>query len=535
MKSIRICNLRSLEDTGSIDLRPFTLLIGENSSGKSTFLRTFPLLRQSSEMRITGPILWYGQYVDFGSFQDALRRATVDKKISFSFTMTIDKKVLTSPYPGVTGYRRYLGLSRYGDQDNDKLKLFSPFEITSLIEIAYDQKSEGAYTKKYVIKVFDYTIEVGFTSDEKVENLVVNDRDLTYLSNNIMMVHRSGIFPYIYRQISASEASSVIGAEVELFEDELIKKVRGLVDKRTQNETIRKLIRTWIFGDSIKFLRQIQTNAQSLESWKNVVDTWTIENEDYKEVRDLWLALTFRSLSNLLEEYTRQFVATCKYIAPVRARAERYYRIQNLAVDEPDFQGVNLPMFLRNLTEIERRNFSDWTNNLFGFSILTKSNFGHTSLFLKDSSSGEEYNLADTGFGYSQILPILVQLWTLLDSKKNRLIRYVVPRLIAIEQPELHLHPRIQAQLIDAFVKVINEARENGIDIRIVIETHSQTMVNRLGHLIIKGEIEPEEINTLIFEKENDNSPTKIKVGTFDKNGGLTNWPYGFFEPDEVS
>ncbi len=63
MDAIRIENLRSLGDTGLVQLRPITLLVGQNSSGKSTFLRSFPLLRQSVDANVSGPILWWGDLV----------------------------------------------------------------------------------------------------------------------------------------------------------------------------------------------------------------------------------------------------------------------------------------------------------------------------------------------------------------------------------------------------------------------------------------------------------------------------------------
>ena len=50
-------NLRSLKDTGLIDIKPITFLLGQNSSGKSTFLRSFPRLRQSVETKTKGPIM----------------------------------------------------------------------------------------------------------------------------------------------------------------------------------------------------------------------------------------------------------------------------------------------------------------------------------------------------------------------------------------------------------------------------------------------------------------------------------------------
>ena len=52
IKFIRIENLRSLKDTGFVELRPLTLLLGANSSGKSTFLRSFPLFTQSVNKKL---------------------------------------------------------------------------------------------------------------------------------------------------------------------------------------------------------------------------------------------------------------------------------------------------------------------------------------------------------------------------------------------------------------------------------------------------------------------------------------------------
>lgn len=49
MINIRLRNFRSLKDTGIIELKPLSLLIGKNSSGKSSFLRFFPLIQQSLE------------------------------------------------------------------------------------------------------------------------------------------------------------------------------------------------------------------------------------------------------------------------------------------------------------------------------------------------------------------------------------------------------------------------------------------------------------------------------------------------------
>jgi AAA15 family ATPase/GTPase len=77
-------NLRCLTDTGVVAMKPITLLVGRNSSGKSTFLRALPLLRQSVETPRQSPILWFDpQYVDFGSFDDAVNHKSKQKTSRF--------------------------------------------------------------------------------------------------------------------------------------------------------------------------------------------------------------------------------------------------------------------------------------------------------------------------------------------------------------------------------------------------------------------------------------------------------------------
>jgi predicted ATPase len=103
-----------------------------------------------------------------------------------------------------------------------------------------------------------------------------------------------------------------------------------------------------------------------------------------------------------------------------------------------------------------------------------------------------------------------------------------VPKIIAIEQPELHLHPALQAKLVDIIAKIASEKK-----ICFIIETHSETMINRLGYLIDKKKINNEDIDISVFDKEFGDSETHVSTSGFDKDGYLENWPIGFFEPEE--
>ena len=88
-----------------------------------------------------------------------------------------------------------------------------------------------------------------------------------------------------------------------------------------------------------------------------------------------------------------------------------------------------------------------------------------------------------------------------------------------------------QAKMIDVFVNIIREAERNGITIKIIFETHSEAMVNRIGTLISEKKILAEKVNVLIFDKNNEQ--TYIESKQFNTDGLLMGWPIGFFATEE--
>jgi AAA ATPase domain len=86
LEAFGVKNLRCLTDTGLVPIRPITVLVGRNSSGKSTFLRAFPLLRQSVENARSSPILWrHRDYVNFGTLDLAINDAATQRSVTFEF------------------------------------------------------------------------------------------------------------------------------------------------------------------------------------------------------------------------------------------------------------------------------------------------------------------------------------------------------------------------------------------------------------------------------------------------------------------
>ena len=85
--SYAIENIRRIQFTPDIEMRPITLLVGRNSAGKSTFLRSLPLIRQSLETRSSAPILWFGELVDFGDIGGAIPERNGVRQAALRFTI----------------------------------------------------------------------------------------------------------------------------------------------------------------------------------------------------------------------------------------------------------------------------------------------------------------------------------------------------------------------------------------------------------------------------------------------------------------
>jgi predicted ATPase len=138
---------------------------------------------------------------------------------------------------------------------------------------------------------------------------------------------------------------------------------------------------------------------------------------------------------------------------------------------------------------------------------------GRFEIKVKVKSKSKWESLADVGFGISQFLPIIVADLQLWDNST-----------LIMSQPEIHLHPSVQANLGDYLVKQVKEKNKNYI-----VETHSEYLLNRMRLLIVKGEIQPEDVAIYYFENSIKDGSITHRI-EFTKDGQILNAPKGFFE-----
>jgi predicted ATPase len=95
---LRVKNFKSLADTGKIDIRPLTLLMGPNSSGKSSILQAILLLKQTAESRdVERSVQVDGDYIRLGPFRDFVFGHDTKRKMQIAVSITPDRPILFGP------------------------------------------------------------------------------------------------------------------------------------------------------------------------------------------------------------------------------------------------------------------------------------------------------------------------------------------------------------------------------------------------------------------------------------------------------
>lgn len=138
-------------------------------------------------------------------------------------------------------------------------------------------------------------------------------------------------------------------------------------------------------------------------------------------------------------------------------------------------------------------------------------------VLIKTGTKSPEVKITDVGFGVSQVLPALVQAF------------YCPPHsTVWMEQPEIHLHPQVQAELADVFIAA-TQARQDGRerDVQLIVESHSEHFLNRLQRRVAEGALSPDDVAVYFCRR----APTAAELEPLRLNmyGDIENWPPNFF------
>lgn len=214
-------------------------------------------------------------------------------------------------------------------------------------------------------------------------------------------------------------------------------------------------------------------------------------------------------------------------IGPYRKPPERVSVIDpHLRTQQIGYSAENMLNILHHSSSEVKTEINNWLEALeLGYHLETEfhEQYDIQEIVLKDQS-GLKVSILDVGFGVSQILPIIIQAITVTNT------------LITIEQPELHIHPRLQANLAELFIWSAKH-RNN----QFLIETHSEHIILRLQRLQReknqdnvddkKGIDIYRDISINVVEKiglPERSAISELKINSKGEFNG--EWPGGFFE-----
>ncbi|MDE0155514.1 MAG: AAA family ATPase [Gammaproteobacteria bacterium] len=201
-------------------------------------------------------------------------------------------------------------------------------------------------------------------------------------------------------------------------------------------------------------------------------------------------------------------------MAPIRSKPQRTY---DPLTEARTAEGSDVPMYLMRLKRTGVREEKQVRDSLldFGkksglFTAVNVKTYGegmNEPFQLQVNVRGVDANILDVGYGVSQLLPILVRIFA------NR-----GPRFFLLQQPEVHLHPRGQAELTSLFISSIKEDQH-----KFIVETHSDYMIKRARIEIRRNRIEPDDVSLVYFKPEG--KQVRVHNIDFDESGNLLNAP----------
>ncbi len=425
MDSITLENFRCFHEKQTAQLAPLTLLVGENSTGKTSLMA---MIR----------ILW-----------DAVH-------------------------------------NRRGYNFNEE-----PFDMGTFKDIAYHH-TNGEQAEYFYAAFEENKYHFGVQFEKDGTNPVLKRKEITKGNNSLI------------QQINS-------------------KKYTATLSTANGSWQFQRQIRSYDTLEELSGLRLVTIPSKSgdlQKKFKSLKGSPIIKAEDWEHFRKLDRISSF----TFVRHHGKRPYAS----GPFRTKPLRTYDPYN---PKPEHEGGHIPMYL---ADASLRNKQEWQHikkmiEQFGqqSGILDRiriKHFGDESepfqVMIRKGGKGKTgpwRNLKDVGYGVSQILPLLTDIFG-----DNSFGMYL------LQQPEVHLHPRAQAEIASLLCQYANNNRQ------FIIETHSDFIIDRVRMDVRDGKIKESDVSVLYFERTG--LDVKIHSMRYDKAGNVVGAPpgYGKFFMEEV-
>lgn len=487
MQKFSLNHIKSFEYSKEVEIKPLTIFVGKNSSGKSSLLRFPVVLAQTFRDDTITPLLLFGSLIDYGNYDDVAYR---HKRSPFGFGISFGQEL--SRFVNME-YQSQLGFSRRAMTHEKHLKA----ELEVLIE-------------KPLKKLDVARIELHLDG-EKICTIVCASGNVCRIT-----VHKL----YCERRWETWEV------ELEVEDIRFNKfiprfEIYALINQLcTKREMLKKN------GNPISEYGYLRSLDEYIE--RNIYKKNRLEFRQFCETIEM-ISMYFGGMRRQLANEADNLA----YIGPFRENPERIYRNSESSYHDVGVNGENTSMLLRQAVQEDKellKDVSGWLHSAMGYNLDIKD-VGNGLYSLVVSGNGESDNIMDVGYGISQVLPIVTQLF--INKNNNggdRPVIYRRRKTVIFEQPEIHLHPAAQAQLADLFVDCVSN-RKGTVD-RILIETHSEHLIRKLQVLVADPDVAIQSDQVAIYYVDKDESGNSfIEEMKLCENGQFEKpWPSGFFD-----
>lgn len=563
--AIELENFKGIGERVRIDLAPITLLFGANSAGKSTILQAMQYVREVLERRNANPdrTLYGGDFVDLGGFRNLVHRRDLTRRIAIKLELALNRESLPDLVPET--------FDEWQTNNQDVWDFYSLLrEIRGRAETASVEIKIAWSSIKATAFVVSY--EVGLNDDWLVRIESLEDgRDAEIKVNS-----QNPVFIRFRTQEEIEQDASIAEALGELDEpaanDGLPPEPADSGDEHPESEEDVHKYSLWAGIRYSLVDAEIEGPAQGFRQWLTTVEGALPKLEPLLYVptgkaggaEAVYMAREFTAfLSSVVvgpAVLIRDHLRKLRYLGPIRNVPERDFdaaltpdearwadgtaawevllTCDDLLVTEVS-NWMSSDEKLGTGYELARRNFKEVDVGTLNWLIRAADpDAGVRSdpeilrqlegapekvrLDLIDTQTGMRVQPRDVGIGISQVLPVVVA--ALAPSAS----------LVAIEQPELHIHPAVQVGLGDLLIK---GAKEHGVNF--LVETHSEHLVLRLLRRVREttendlppgvASLSPDDLNVLYVERS-DSEQVAIHLIAIDASGKFVGrWPRGFF------
>ncbi|MFZ0596430.1 MAG: AAA family ATPase [Flavobacterium sp.] len=525
LKEIKFKNYKAFE-TGSLKIKPITILLGANSIGKSSILQFLLMLQQTAlaKENYKAALKLHGGFLSLGEGKNIFRKHNIKKPVSinlifedeslirefsnnllrekigeiYEYARLTDniklnfKEKISPPNEEIKSFQKIFSNNRYSRNDfkiDDKILSSLPqildysIENTRLIK----KKNEKEFLSDFYLFRINHTfrnienkkkeIEFGLEFIQKFSALIIKDSKFSiefdiYSKENVLQIKSF---------ILSVDSNIIFKVDLEIPKDQNFSFSSPLFENQTMIKRINDSIKKYFIQPKTIF---------SFIDYESVLNPKN--NEDNLYIIDILINIMTRSLSSIESYFDEENV---NYVSPLRAHPKRYYFLDKAKINTylDTLDGDALAETLKDDEDIKRQ-VNEWLSR---FNLNVEVNKLEDILHkLTVNQNSLSLDITDVGFGISQVLPVIIQGFLSYENS-----------ITLIEQPEIHLHPKMQADLADLFIDIaIQKNGKNNSYKNLIIETHSEYLIRRLRRRISEGKLSTNDIAIYLIKKNTDDA-----------------------------